>query len=1080
MSAINPAAVLFDINGNALNIVSGSISVTGSVAIGDITFPEKVSITGSVGIDSGVSILNFPVTQSIAGNVFVTSTGSLPVDVKVIPSITGSVNVTNSLFSVTGSVGITNQVSVTATGSLPVVVNSIPSITGSVNVTNSVFPITGTVNLDRGNNSLNPLNITGSVGITNQVAVTVTGSLPVIVQSQPNITGSVNVTNSLFNVTGTVGISGITSTKLTDGTNIAAVKAASTAALATDPALVVTVSPNNSVVTTAAADSMSSYSPNEFSYIAGTSNIAVDASGRLETHSTVLTDEGSFRDDFTGTSLNTTLTGGTNITFTASSTTVTGTGTAFTTQIKTGDFIKKSADSETNYTEVASIESDTSLTLMTAYAGTTSTTSGVVSNWKTVTAATSGSISVTSSSLSLGSGTGSGESTYITRSGDYLPYTLNVNLTVSQRIANQTILVGFRDQFSSPNYRCEIQFTGTDNTQVNFVTSGGPNAADTTTLVAILPTSTTAVSHQYKIDLSGNQATLSIDGQVAAISTLHLPPPYALLNIYAGTTNSAIVTATTLSLDAIYWFNTDRLQIDNDFKGEPLPVTIASPVAALAPFVQIGGNSLDAFGDTVSHQYTPIWQAAFISGGGGTNGAFNTTIPNQLGVSYTTGTGAVTSGPFNAATPSMLKLDTGGTAANATAHFRGTKIARYRPGQAMLCRFSVVFASAVARTYQIVGIGDDSDGYFFGYNLTAYGILYRSRGTGTRVDTWIPQSSWNVDKCDGTGLSGFNINPQKGNIYQIKYPFLGFGPIFFQVLNPALNTWITAHVIEYPNANTTIQISDPAMNFYSLCANDQTGGTTAAMYVGSAGIFLSGERLYLGSQFAATTPAQASVTTEASLLGVANAYGINGTTNRSMLRMRTLSVASDGGNGVGTVKLYKGLVPSGASWTAVNGTAQGNPASTAATTVAAGSNNVAMPTGTINVASVAGFPAAGTLLIAGTYGSTIVEYTGLGASSFTGCSSGHGILLTGQAVTLVSSLTSAQSTAFFSTTQTTTLTTTAAQVVWNTVLARNSVVTLDMTTFDMFLAPGEIWWLTGFSSASTTYVAAINWTEDFY
>ena len=43
-----------------------------------------------------------------------------------------------------------------------------------------------------------------------------------------------------------------TRTKVTDGTNNAAVKAASTAAVAADSALVVAVSPNNSVAVTAA------------------------------------------------------------------------------------------------------------------------------------------------------------------------------------------------------------------------------------------------------------------------------------------------------------------------------------------------------------------------------------------------------------------------------------------------------------------------------------------------------------------------------------------------------------------------------------------------------------------------------------------------------------------------------------------------------------------------------------------------------------------------------------------------------------------------------------------------------------
>ncbi len=82
------------------------------------------------------------------------------------------------------------------------------------------------------------------------------------------------------------------------------------------------------------------------------------------------------------------------------------------------------------------------------------------------------------------------------------------------------------------------------------------------------------------------------------------------------------------------------------------------------------------------------------------------------------------------------------------------------------------------------------------------------------------------------------------------------------------------------------------------------------------------------------------------------------------------------------------------------------------TTVAAGSNGVALPTGTINVASAAGFPTSGYLLINGPPGAsttTIVKYTGGNGSSvggiftsgttFTGCTLGTGTMATGQSVT---------------------------------------------------------------------------------
>jgi hypothetical protein len=73
------------------------------------------------------------------------------------------------------------------------------------------------------------------------------------------------------------------------------------------------------------------------------------------------------------------------------------------------------------------------------------------------------------------------------------------------------------------------------------------------------------------------------------------------------------------------------------------------------------------------------------------------------------------------------------------------------------------------------------------------------------------------------------------------------------------------------------------------------------------------------------------------------------------------------------------------------------------TTIAVGSNNVALPTATINVGSTTGFnPSGGTLSIylGTTYqpGSTSITYTGLTSTTFTGCSGGSGTLTTGQQV----------------------------------------------------------------------------------
>jgi hypothetical protein len=281
---------------NQVNITStGSLLITGTVGISNpVNIANQITITttgsipvifGGIQTITGTVGISGPINSQLSGSVnlargndastplfitgsinvsapavqIITSTGSLPVVIQNQPNITGSVGITNQVIitstgslPITGNVGIStpvniaNQISITTTGSLPVSFNGIQNITGSVVVSNLINSnITGTVNLDRGNTSLSPLFITGTVGISapinigNQIAITTTGSLPVIIQG--NITGSVGITNPVVisnqiaitstgsipvsfsgvqNITGSVGIAGITTSQITGTINL--------------------------------------------------------------------------------------------------------------------------------------------------------------------------------------------------------------------------------------------------------------------------------------------------------------------------------------------------------------------------------------------------------------------------------------------------------------------------------------------------------------------------------------------------------------------------------------------------------------------------------------------------------------------------------------------------------------------------------------------------------------------------------------------------------------------------------------------------------------------------------------------
>jgi parallel beta-helix repeat protein len=70
-----------------------------------------------------------------------------------------------------------------------------------------------------------------------------------------------------------------------------------------------------------------------------------------------------------------------------------------------------------------------------------------------------------------------------------------------------------------------------------------------------------------------------------------------------------------------------------------------------------------------------------------------------------------------------------------------------------------------------------------------------------------------------------------------------------------------------------------------------------------------------------------------------------------------------------------------------------------ATNVAAGSNAVALPAGTVNVASTTGFATTGQFTVLSSAGAQQVTYTGKTGTSFTGCTGGSGTLYTGQRLT---------------------------------------------------------------------------------
>ena len=388
-------------------------------------------------------------------------------------------------------------------------------------------------------------------------------------------------------------------------------------------------------------------------------------------------------------------------------------------------------------------------------------------------------------------------------------------------------------------------------------------------------------------------------------------------------------------------------------------------------------DAVSPFGDLVVAPITPLIQLDFEYGINSQIGAV--TVANSA-------TGDTNGG--------RLRLQTGTNAAGSVI-YATRRPARYRPGQGIIARFTPVFTTGVANSTQIMGAGSSTDGYFFGFNGTTFGILHRNSGS----DTWTAQTAWNGDKCDGTGPTAFTWNKTFGNVCMIRYPFLGYGDITFWVQDQTTARWILCHTIRYTNTTATLQLANPSLFFYAQAINSGSTSNTI-MYCGSVGFLLCGERSFITTPRWAYDNNKATITAETNIFSLRNATTYNGVTNRALIRLTQVSFGVHASNAVAVLRFRIGATVGGApSFTTINGTTA--------------DGGVTITNGN----SVASVDTAGTTATGGTY-------------------------------------------------------------IFNISSNGTNGTSMDLTAYNLFVAPGETLTISGFSTSSATISASLNWQED--
>ena len=116
-----------------------------------------------------------------------------------------------------------------------------------------------------------------------------------------------------------------------------------------------------------------------------------------------------------------------------------------------------------------------------------------------------------------------------------------------------------------------------------------------------------------------------------------------------------------------------------------------------------------------------------------------------------------------------------GTTAGCSAIRETTKVFSYQPGKSLLVLNTFVMNAPKTNLRQRVGYYGADNGIYLELDGNTVYLVQRSLSLGT--ETRVAQTDWNIDKLDGTGLSGITLDLSKAQISWMDIEWLGLGTV---------------------------------------------------------------------------------------------------------------------------------------------------------------------------------------------------------------------------------------------------------------------------------------------------------------
>lgn len=133
------------------------------------------------------------------------------------------------------------------------------------------------------------------------------------------------------------------------------------------------------------------------------------------------------------------------------------------------------------------------------------------------------------------------------------------------------------------------------------------------------------------------------------------------------------------------------------------------------------------------------------------------------------------------------------------------KVFPYQPGKSLLVMNTFVMAPAQNNLRQRVGYFGTDNGIYIQLDNSTTSFVERSLSTGVVTETVVNQSSWNVDKMNGTGPSGITLDITKAQIFFMDIEWLGEGTVRVGFVIDGI--FIVCHKFNHANLITSTYIT---------------------------------------------------------------------------------------------------------------------------------------------------------------------------------------------------------------------------------------------------------------------------------